>query len=89
MDKKFRYLRALRVQYGYTQEQMANILGVHVGTYNRKEQGLSQFSVIEAKTISDLFNNTIEDIFFNEGVHAKGTNAARIYSVKEENSEVY
>jgi len=59
-------LKALRVGQELTQEKMAGILGIHEATYNRKEQGTSEFTLSEAKKISELFGITIDKLFFVE-----------------------
>jgi len=59
-----RKLKSLRVMLDLTQEDLAQILSMHEVTYNRKEQGLSKFSLDEAKIISDYFGESIEKIFF-------------------------
>ena len=48
-------LKALRVEYDMTQDDISKILGIHEATYNRKEQGLNRFTLDEAKTLSDFF----------------------------------
>jgi len=57
-------LKALRVEFDMTQEDISKMLGIHEATYNRKEQGLNKFTLDEAKQLSDLFHESIEDIFF-------------------------
>lgn len=64
-------LKALRIEYGYTQETFSQVLGIHEATYNRKEQGITQFTLGEAKTISNLFKLSIERIFFAKRVRVK------------------
>ena len=66
-------LKALRVMRDLTQEELAKELGIHEVTYNRKEQGLSQFTLNEAKQISDFFKESIEDIFFAQSVYKMET----------------
>lgn len=58
-------LKYLRVKNGLTQEETAKILNMTTATYSRKENGIREFSINEAKKISDLFNTSIEEIFFN------------------------
>lgn len=59
-------LKSFRVKYGYTQKQIAEQLNITATTYNFKENRKNQFSLEEAKKIADLFNSTIEEIFFND-----------------------
>ena len=69
MCKNVNYrLKALRVEKNLTQGEFGKILGMHEATYNRKEQGLGDFSLKEAKAISDFFLLPIEHIFFEKRV---------------------
>lgn len=67
-------LKALRVGKELTQEKIAELLGIHEATYNRKEQGVSEFTLSEAKKISDIFNTSIDRLFFTNEVPYSGTN---------------
>lgn len=57
-------LKALRVEHDMTQEDLAKRLNIHEVTYNRKEKGTTDFTLTEARTLSNLFKMTIEQIFF-------------------------
>jgi|LGOV01.1.fsa_nt_gb DNA-binding XRE family transcriptional regulator len=57
-------LKALRVEYDYTQEEIGKLLSIHEATYNRKELGLNKFSLDEALSLSELFNLPVETVFF-------------------------
>lgn len=57
-------LKSLRASRGYTQGEMALKLGISKNAYNRKELGLREFTLSEAKKISDIFQCKIDDIFF-------------------------
>lgn len=67
------FLKGLRVMKGLTQDDMAELLNISVKTYSRKESGNSDFTLTESKTIADLFEKTIDEIFFNKKCNAKGT----------------
>ncbi len=59
-----------RKMIGYTQRQMAKKLGITEGTYNRKENGKSNFKIDEMKIFISLVREEIptinaEEIFFN------------------------
>lgn len=70
-------LKELRLEFGYTQEQMVQHLGLkYKSHYHQIENGDIKVSLPLAKKISDLFNKTIEEIFFEEKVHATRTNKA-------------
>lgn len=61
-------LKALRSKFDFTQQDIADYIGISKTTYQYKEVGEKQFKVNEAKKISELFNMTIDDIFFGEQV---------------------
>ena len=57
-------LAKLRKERGYTQQQMAEIIGCkNNSTYNRKEQGHVQFKINEMEAITDLLKLPMDDIF--------------------------
>lgn len=59
-------LKALRVEHDLTQEELGHTLGIHEATYNRKELGMNQFTLKEARVISQLFKKTVDEIFFTK-----------------------
>ena len=61
-------LSKLRQKYGYTQLEMANMLGLHKSTYNQKENGKRQLKPDEMAKIYDFFRHldsqlNMQDIF--------------------------
>lgn len=63
-------LKEIRENSGVTQDEMANLLGYrHKSGYNKLENGERKISIEQAKIISDFFNMSIEDIFFNNLVN--------------------
>ena len=61
-------LSKLRQKYGYTQLEMANMLGLHKSTYNQKENGKRNFKLCEMAKIYDFFRHfdsrlNMQDIF--------------------------
>lgn len=49
---------------GYTQKQMAEMLGIKVqGTYSKKERGLIAFKINELLLLEDILGVTIADMF--------------------------
>lgn len=62
--KEFRKLKALRVEFGYTQESMARKLGMSENGYLLKENGKREFTLTEAERIARLFNKTITEVFY-------------------------
>ncbi|BDU82237.1 helix-turn-helix transcriptional regulator [Clostridium perfringens] len=65
--KMLKKLKEIRANKGYTQNDMAKILGYkHKSGYNNKlELGDRKITLDQAKIISDLFNLSIEVIFFD------------------------
>jgi len=63
MVKPFRKLKALRVEYGYQQKELAQKLGISLPTYSFKENGKSEFTLSEAFMIARLFKKPLEEIF--------------------------
>ena len=59
-------LTRLRRYFGYTQQDMADLIGVRLRTYINKEKGISQFKLKEMFLISDKFKKPIEEIFLPE-----------------------
>ena len=56
-------LRKLRLEKGFSQEQLANELGIEVSQISRIERGLINTSVLMLHSISKILN-TSEDKFF-------------------------
>lgn len=42
---------------------MAGLIGVSLPTYNKKENGNLDFSILEAYKVSTYFGKSIEDVF--------------------------
>lgn len=64
----------MREELGYTQDEMAKKLGYNSkSAYNMKEKGTRKVTVEEAYTISNIFNKSIEEIFFDSIVAEKAT----------------
>jgi putative transcriptional regulator len=71
-----RTLKALRKLNNMTQSEVAELLGINMHTYFNKETGKAPFTIDEAKKLSDLFEVSIDEIFFNNGVIKLRTNTA-------------
>ena len=69
-----RMLPALRREFGITQKQLAEKVGLAVSTIAMYETGDRRPSISTAKRIADYFNVTIEYIFFKDIDHEKGAN---------------
>lgn len=62
-------LKKIREQNGYTQDEMANMLGYNSkSTYSMKENGTRKITIEDAHKISKIFKKPIEEIFFDNEV---------------------
>ena len=61
-------LRGLRVENGLTQEELAEIIGLSLSTYQRIESGERKITLSEAYQISQLFGKKIDDIFLFKNI---------------------
>lgn len=66
-------LKALRVENSLTQQDMADLLSINKATYNRKELGVTDFTLIEAFKIAKKLNTSIPEIFFTNKVNTNKT----------------
>jgi len=51
-------LKAERVRRGYTQKDVAEGIGMKLASYNKKENGVNEFSDLEKKQLSDFLGFT-------------------------------
>ncbi|MBV4425935.1 helix-turn-helix transcriptional regulator [Clostridium tyrobutyricum] len=70
----YKKLRELRIKHNISGVEMAKFLNITKASYSKKELGSVKFSLNEAKLISDKFNRSIEDIFFENKVSKIETN---------------
>jgi putative transcriptional regulator len=66
---KHNKLKALRVEHGLTQTQMAKLIGIGLTSYNNKENGKLDFNITEIEKIKKIFGKSYEEIFFNQPAH--------------------
>lgn len=66
-------IKKYRKESGFTQCQMAEKLDIAISTYNMIENGQRNVSVYRAKSISEILNVSIDELFFNNNVHNKQT----------------
>ena len=59
-------LEQIRVLRGKSQEQMADILGVHVQTYRKIEKNPEEATIAQAKIISQELDWEYKAIFFGQ-----------------------
>lgn len=64
-NKQWKLMR-LRKEAGYTQEEMAEILGMSLTSYNNKENGRKDFWDYEVFKISSLLDKPVEEIFLRQ-----------------------
>ena len=54
-------IKEYRIIKGYTQRELAEVLGIKQNTYSDKERGKTNFTIDEIKIIKELFNTTYDD----------------------------
>lgn len=59
-------LKFYRRKNRITQAEIAKILGIDQSSYSRKEKGDAQFTIAEAKKLSEILKMSIEDLFFKD-----------------------
>ena len=55
-------VKEYRIIKGYTQRELAEVLGIKQNTYSDKERGKTNFTIDEIKIIKELFNTTYDDL---------------------------
>ena len=55
-------IKEYRMIKGYTQREIAELLGIKQNTYSDKELGKSKFTIDEVKLIKELFKVTYDDL---------------------------
>lgn len=66
-----RILKSKRILFNLTQEEIAKEVGINIKSYNLKENGKREFTLYEAKKISNLLElnlNEVNDIFFDSSI---------------------
>jgi DNA-binding XRE family transcriptional regulator len=61
-------LKALRLEYNLKQADLAKLLGMGETTYNRKENGITEFTESEMKKVCNIFGKKPDEIFFRDDV---------------------
>lgn len=67
------YIKALRAYNGLNQTEVAEVLGCTYQTYNNKENGKTNFTLLELDTLAKLFNIPVTN-FFKDTVSVLETN---------------
>jgi len=52
-----------RRDYGLTQKEVADMLGIHSSTYYKKESGIVDLTLTEAIKLSTHFNKSLDSLF--------------------------
>ena len=55
-------IKEYRIIKGYTQRELAEILGIKQNTYSDKEREKTNFTIDEIKIIKELFSVTYDDL---------------------------
>ena len=55
-------VKEYRIIKGYTQRELAEILGIKQNTYSDKERGKTNFTIDEIKIIKELFSVTYDEL---------------------------
>ena len=55
-------IKEYRTIKGYTQREIAELLGIKQNTYSDKERGKTKFTIDEVKLIKELFEVTYDDL---------------------------
>jgi len=59
-------LLKVRTEKGYSQERMADLLGLDTSNYNRRENGETKIKITEWEKIASILNVPISEIFESE-----------------------
>lgn len=57
---KFENIRSLRIDNGYTQKQIAELLGISQNTYSQYEIGVLNYPVDALMKLADFYNVSID-----------------------------
>lgn len=49
------------------QKDLAEVLHIHKITYNKKENGVAEFTLSEAFALANYFETTVDELFKEEG----------------------
>ena len=55
-------IKEYRIIKGYTQKELAEVLGIKQNNYSDKERGKTNFTIDEIKIIKELFSVTYDDL---------------------------
>jgi putative transcriptional regulator len=59
-------VKAARVLKGIKQKDIADKLGISVNAYSLKENNKQNFSLEQAKIVSNMLDTTIDELFFGD-----------------------
>lgn len=91
-------VRTMREINQFTQEEMAEKLGISVNGYSKLERGISKFSLEKLEQIANIFNINVSELysakekgflsFFSENIHNNSTYYANSDAVASENEKL-
>lgn len=61
-------LKGIMAEKNITQQELSKILEMGINTLNFKINGKSDFTIREAKLVSNFFDKKIEEIFYNDEI---------------------
>lgn len=70
-------LKGKRVEKGYTQQELAKLIGMNTCSYNHKENGSIDFTLSEIQDLLYYLNCDFDDIFFRKEVANKYENETK------------
>ena len=76
MELDPRWLKAARISQGFTQDDIADLLGMSGSAYQKREQGVTEFKVKEAIIISNFLDEPLEKIFSYKLENSSSSNKA-------------
>ncbi len=57
-------LKIARLRAGYKQQEVADLMGVHVQTYSNMEKHPDSMSIKDAKRFAEIVGVSVENLFF-------------------------
>jgi DNA-binding XRE family transcriptional regulator len=70
-------LKGKRVEKGYTQQELAKLIGMNTCSYNHKENGSIDFTLSEIQDLMYYLDCDFDDIFFRKKVTNKYENETK------------
>ena len=61
-------VRDRRIHAGISGMSMAQVMGINIPTYYKKEAGQIKWSLDESKFLADFFKTTIDELFYGRNI---------------------